>query len=465
MGGAPDGSRSEEASDSLDSSAGLGPDGSEFADVGVMPDAARDDAGAIEPADAAVPSADAGSRPASASCEAAQPWSDPVASPIVGTTTSSRHREQLTCAGSGAVAAAPEAWWRFDLEEPRRVILRLGTAGWSGVLAVRTGTCARDVEMCSDSPGFVEIPAAVGRVSAGVDGFSAGSGPYVLRAQLGPALEIPPSNTTCATAAPLVLPGSHGGHNFLGGAEVVSGCEMASPVYYRFDLASSGMISVRVEPVPALDVEVGVFSGCGAPPIACARAPGRGVTETLGPLSLGPGTHVIAVGARRERPSQGSFELAVSASAECRSDRDCPLGERCSSLLVCAPLSGFTVTSTTRRAIPDGAGALDLPITVPGPSARGERLYARVAIEHPFPEDLVIELWAPFRGSSIPVRLRDRSSSDFDVTYGRDRPADGPGRLDDLLVPETATSTWTLHIEDRAFGDRGFLQGFSLEVE
>ncbi|MCK6548081.1 proprotein convertase P-domain-containing protein, partial [Myxococcota bacterium] len=102
-----------------------------------------------------------------------------------------------------------------------------------------------------------------------------------------------------------------------------------------------------------------------------------------------------------------------------------------------------------------------------GPAARPARVRVRVAIDHPYPEDLVVELFAPDVPGlgSIHVRLRDRSAGAPDVVFGPDRPAEGPGSLDDFLLVPSATGTWRLRVEDRAPGDRGALLGVSLDVE
>src|SRR5262249_24869001 len=202
---------------------------------------------------------------------------------------------------------------------------------------------------------------------------------------------------------------------------------------------------------------------CGEEAITCGSTPGRGVAERIDRLMVPAGRWIVAVGTRTARPANGSFTLDISEDALCTRDSECALGAACIAGLACAPELGFVATSTVRMDIPDG-GRIEIPLEILGPTSRVARVRARVVFEHPYPEDLVIELRSP-GPQPIVVRLRDSSAYEADVTYGRERPADGPGHLEDFTLVETATGTWSLSIEDRAIGDRGFVTGIVLGVE
>lgn len=382
--------------------------------------------------------------------------------PFTGNTTISAHREQLTCAGSGGAANAPEVWWKLSFPERQSVVLELGTDRWDGVLGVRTGTCTADVETCADRPTVIELPSVDGELFVAVDGFSTGQGFYALSATIDEPWIVPPPHNSCAAAEPLNLPGSLRDHD-LGGDEVeLVPCGLTSAVYYTFD-TQGGPLSALALPSAAHDVELALLASCGAEAMLCASAGGRGVTERIDRFSLPAGRWILAAGTRAGRPASGSFTLAVAEDAACTKDGECPFGAACIDDLACAPERGFVQTSTARVEIPD-SGRIEMPFVFNGPTSRVKKVRARVAFEHDYPQDLVIELRSP--GSSpVAVRLRDRAAYEDDVTYGRERLADGPGQLEDFLLVETATGAWTLSIEDRAIGDRGFVTGVSIGVE
>jgi hypothetical protein len=398
-------------------------------------------------------------------CETALPWDVQARDFIIGTTTRAEHRDRLTCVGPGAGAIAPENWRWIDVVGPKHLILRLGTAGWDGVIAARTATCSQDNEACGNAPAILELPLVrTSSVLIGIQGFSDGRGPYIVRAQLGPALFIP-SNASCATPDDLSLPESREAHDFGGNDLMLSGCEIASAMYYRLHVATAGMYSFRVAPLARQDVELGLLADCGGPAISCARTARRGSAQTIGPINLAAGLYVLAVGTRAAAPTPGSFMLSVRANAQCRSDLDCAIDRICDDRLSCSPPAGLMATSTASRAIPDGQGALDLPLRLPGPGRRPTHVRVRLELSHPSPQDLVVTLTSPPSPDPITVRLRDRSPGELALVYGADREPDGPGSFDDFGLVSSSTGTWTLHVEDRVLGDPGFVLRYSLEVE
>lgn len=404
---------------------------------------------------------DAGEPEFGESCSTAGVWRGNGV-PFTGNTTVSAHREQLSCAGSGGAANAPEVWWKLSLPERQSVVLQLGTDRWDGVLGVRTGTCTVDVETCADRPTTIELPSVDGELFVAVDGFSTGQGFYALSATIDEPWLLPPPHNSCAGAEPLNLPGTVRAHDFEGDEAELAPCGLISAVYYTFD-TQGGPLSARALPSASHDVELAVLSGCGAEAVACGSSPGRGVAERIDRLALPAGRWIIAAGTRAARPASGSFTLDVAEDAACTRDAECPIGEVCADGLVCAAERGWVRTSTARVEIPD-AGRVAIPFVFNGPTSRVKKVRARVAFEHDYPQDLVIELRSP-GPSPVSVRLRDRAAYEADVTYGRDRLADGPGQLEDFLLVETATGAWSLVIEDRAIGDRGFVTGVSIGVE
>jgi hypothetical protein len=410
--------------------------------------------------DAGIP-VDGGQSGLGESCATAVDWPDDGA-PFSDTTTRSQHREQLSCAGSGGAANAPELWWKLDLPQTQSVVLELGTDGWDGVLGVRTGTCTRDVESCADRPTYLELPAVDGSLFVAVDGYSTGNGRYALTSVIDEPWTIPPPNNSCTSPETLTPPATVRAHNFQGNIIPISPCGMISSVYYAID-STGGAFSAVAFPSPSHDVELAIVSACGEEAIVCASTAGRGVAERIDRLPLPMGRWLLAVGTRSARPAEGSFTLDVREDALCTRDAECAFGEACIGVLSCAAELGDTVTSTVEIDIPDG-GRVEIPLEFLGTAARITKIRARVAFEHPYPEDLVIELSSP-PPSPIVVRLRDRSAYEADVTYGRERPADGPGHLADFGLVETATGTWTISIEDRAIGDRGFVTGVVLGLE
>jgi hypothetical protein len=392
-------------------------------------------------------------------------WDTSATRFVLGTTTTAPHRDRLTCAGTGAGSTAPESWWSIDLSVASHLVLRLGTAGWDGVIAARTGTCADTQEICGNAPAIAEVPSARGNVFVGIEGYSSGGGPYIARAEITPPLIVPAPNGMCGGAQMLTLPQSSVGHDFGGTDLMLPQCVIAGAVYYAFDLAAPSSVSIRVEPLAGADVDMAVVDGACASVNACAQTPGRGIAERIGPLSLAAGTHVIAVGTQVALPSYGSFRVSARAGPACLSDVDCALGLQCSPNLACGPPSGTIVTSTRAYAIPDGQGALDVPIRMTGPSPRPSAVRFRLELQHPSPQDLVALLISPGGPRAITVRLRDRSEGALAAVYGSDRPPDGPGSFDDFGLLTTAQGTWTLHIEDRVLGDQGLVLRYALEVE
>lgn len=436
-------------------------DGAVVPDLGVRLDASsgRD----ALPSDAELLAEDAGPAGTGESCATAFSWLTAGDDVLVATTSSAAHREQLSCSAGGPSATAPEHWWGFELTEPTRVVVRLGTLGWDGVLAARTGTCAPSAESCSDVPPTVELPSAAGAIFLGVEGFQTARGTYALHAELfppyGPAL-----NSPCANAEHIAeLPAASSAHNYAASPLDAEACPLEGAVYWTFDSDGQSPVSLRVTPELGQDVDVAVLAGCDGAVIACGRAGGRGASEVLGPLSLPAGRWTLAVGSRVERPVPGSFSLSLGRAADCRRDADCPMGESCTALLSCGAGATWTVTSTETRTIPDGSGSIRVPLFVAGPPGRPVHVRARVAFDHPYPADLVVELIAPGE-PEVRVRLRDRSDGPADVTYGADVPASGPGALADFMITPSAAGTWTLSVEDRAPGDRGALTGVALLV-
>jgi hypothetical protein len=418
------------------------PDGSVVLDVGAEDGGELD--GAIR---------DGGER----TCEAPIAWPDPKI-PIVDTTAGADHRERFSCSGVGAGAVAPEGWVAVKLEAPTHAIFRLGTDGWDGVLSARTATCADAAEVaCADEPSIVELTGAVGLVYLGVEGFARGAGPFAISAFLGDALSTPPVNTICGSSPDVTLPLRAFAHNF-GATSSIAACDLASAVYFPMEVSSADLLSARIEPLSEGDVGLAVLDGCGAV-IACAASGGDGVSEVIDGLAVSPGRYAIVAGSAAGTREQ-SFELMSRAGARCVRDADCALGARCGPNLECGPIgSGVTVAGPIP--IPDD-GEVSVPILVSIPIER-PTIRIRVAVEHPLPADLVVDLVAP--GGRPIVRLRDRLDGALDSVYGRDRPADGPGSLDDFRMVSTASGTWTLRVRDRALGDEGSVEGVVLEVE
>jgi hypothetical protein len=392
-------------------------------------------------------------------CEQAVAWPVP-ALPLIDTTTVSFHRGRFECAGVGGGSIAPERWIVTRFDQPTHAILRLGTGGWDAVMSVRTATCAEQGEVaCADEPAIVELPAVEGNVFIGVDGFTDGSGPFVLSGEVGPPLTVPPLDSVCELAPPATLPVHATGHNFgADPAAEIEGCPLFAPVFVPIDLPA-GELSVRVEPRAGQDLSLAVLSECGAT-LACSAAGGAGHAEKVARLAPGAGRITIAIGSPPGARA-GSFVIAANAGAECVEDADCPLGERCDGNLACGPPAARSAVSVGAE-IPDN-DKLELPLALSGSDGRPSRVRLRIAIEHEFPRDLVVTLSPP--GGWPRVRVRDRLDGALDSVYGSDRPADGPGTMFDFGLAATASGTWTLEVEDRAPGDVGRVTGAVLEVE
>ena len=111
----------------------------------------------------------------------------------------------------------------------------------------------------------------------------------------------------------------------------------------------------------------------------------------------------------------------------------------------------FTYTRTPGLAIPDNAAAVSDAITVPGPGT-ATSVSVSVDIEHPFIDDLTVELVAP---DGTARTLHDRSGGNADgifQTYTPDFAGTG------------IAGDWTLRASDGAPGDAGTLNGWTLTV-
>lgn len=415
-------------------------DGAVSTDAGFLPDAG-------DLSDGAVTIPDIGPAPPGGACETAGLW-DPLQLKV-STTSAAFHRDRLTCGGRGAGADSPEHWWRADLAEPRHVVLRLGTAGWDGILGVRTATCASDLEACADQPPVLEVPVVDKTFFVAVEGFGGGRGPYVLSADLGPPLTVPSPQAVCSQQLPQTLPFEAVGHNFGVPGEAVADCPMVAAVHHVLDVATATSVVVRVTPNAAQDLVVALRPACDAPALLCVN--GRGV-ETLGPRVLTAGRWIVSVGST-PNSTLGSYVIRSEIGA-CGSDPDCGPRAECRSLQ-CQP------SSFTPIPIPD-LGQLTIRTQIAF-SGRPSRIRARLALSHSAPEDLLVTLQSP-DPEPIVVRLRHRRGGPLDEVFG-DVPADGPGDLADFgLVPD-ARGEWLLRISDQAAGDSGTVQNFRLEVE
>lgn len=378
-------------------------------------------------------------------CELARPWSG---APLVASTTVSRHRARLVCSAPGAAGRAPEAWWRLAAgAQPERIRLEVGAAGFSASVATRPAGCERAGERCAAAPPVLELPVVSVDLPVAVEGFSGGAGRYVLVAERGPPLTLPPRNAACDRAPALEVGTSTLGHDFSAPAATAT-CELDAAVYY---LAPPAGTRVVIRARGGQRLAAAWLPACGGAPVACASAePGDRALELVAPS----GASHLAVGHRGE--VSGSFALGAARSG-CLLDRDCPLGQICSAG-ACA--GSGAVVDATRRPIPD-LGELEVPLAIDAGPSRGARVRVRIALEHPFPEDLVVTLRSP---SGITVRLRDRRPGALDAVYGADRAPDGPGRLLDFGVGPV-TGIWQLRVRDAAAGDTGALLGVALEVE
>lgn len=394
-------------------------------------------------------------------CRQAIGWADPSV-PLISTTTTSFHRDRFECSGFGGGATAPEQWVQARFPAPTHAIVRLGTEGWDAVLAARTATCAEAAEVaCVDAPTVVELPAVAGSLFVGVEGFTAGEGPFVLSSQIGPALQVPPPEAICENAPEISLPVRRVAHDFgVPPGSAIEECGVATPIYLPFELTGAAPVSVRVEPQSGGDVALALLSGCGAP-VACASSKGPGGAEVLRNVQLSAGRYAVAIGGGAAADAQ-SFRVFAAVGAECVEDADCDLGQVCSPSLACEPVRSGAALVQGPVPIPDD-GILQLSLPVAAPAGRPGRVRLRLALDHPFPRDLVATLVGP--GGRPMVRLRDRLDGALDSVYGKDRPADGPGSLFDFGLVETATGTWTLVVEDRAPSDEGIVTGVVLEVE
>ena len=111
----------------------------------------------------------------------------------------------------------------------------------------------------------------------------------------------------------------------------------------------------------------------------------------------------------------------------------------------------FTHTRTPGLAIPDNAAAVSDAITVPG-SGTATSVSVSVNIAHPYIDDLMVELVAP-DGTARTLHSRSGGlANDIVRTYTPD--FGGTGIVGD----------WTLRVSDRAGGDVGTLNGWTLTV-
>ena len=111
----------------------------------------------------------------------------------------------------------------------------------------------------------------------------------------------------------------------------------------------------------------------------------------------------------------------------------------------------FTRASTPGLAIPDNAAAISDAITVPG-FGTATSVSVAVDIEHPFIGDLMVELVAPDGTAKTLHRYSGEGADDIIRTYTPD--FGGTGIAGD----------WTLRASDRAPGDAGTLNGWTLTV-
>ena len=111
----------------------------------------------------------------------------------------------------------------------------------------------------------------------------------------------------------------------------------------------------------------------------------------------------------------------------------------------------FTHTRMPGLAIPDNAAAVSDMITVPGPGI-ATSVSVSVDIAHPFIGDLMVELVAPDGTAKTLHRYSGEGADDIIRTYAPD--FGGTGIAGD----------WTLRVSDRASGDAGTLNGWTLTV-
>ena len=111
----------------------------------------------------------------------------------------------------------------------------------------------------------------------------------------------------------------------------------------------------------------------------------------------------------------------------------------------------FAQTSTPALAIPDNAPAVSDAITVPGPGT-ATSVSVSVDIAHPFTGDLTVEIVAPDGTARTLHRYSGEGTDDIVRMYAPD--FGGTGIAGD----------WTLRVGDRAPGDAGTLNGWTLIV-
>ena len=111
----------------------------------------------------------------------------------------------------------------------------------------------------------------------------------------------------------------------------------------------------------------------------------------------------------------------------------------------------FAQTSTPALAIPDDAAAVSDAITVPGPGT-ATSVSVSVDIAHPFTGDLMVEIVAPDGTARTLHRYSGEGTDDIVRMYAPD--FGGTGIAGD----------WTLRVGDRAPGDAGTLNGWTLIV-
>ena len=111
----------------------------------------------------------------------------------------------------------------------------------------------------------------------------------------------------------------------------------------------------------------------------------------------------------------------------------------------------FAQTSTPALAIPDDAPAVSDAITVPGPGT-ATSVSVSVDIAHPFTGDLMVEIVAPDGTARTLHRYSGEGTDDIVRMYAPD--FGGTGIAGD----------WTLRVGDRAPGDAGTLNGWTLIV-
>jgi subtilisin-like proprotein convertase family protein len=194
---------------------------------------------------------------------------------------------------------------------------------------------------------------------------------------------------------------------------------------------------------------------------------GSGIADAAGnPLADAAPTgadHTYTVVADTTAPTVTSIERSSPAAASTSSRTlvfEVTFGEDVTGVdagdFALSPDSGsgpgqFTRTRMPGLAIPDNAAAVSDAITVPGPGT-ATSVSVSVNIAHPYIDDLTVELVAPDGTAKTLHRYSGEGADDIIRTYTPD--FGGTGIAGD----------WTLRVGDRAPGDAGTLNGWTLTV-